>query len=69
RLDYYIQNIKYKDSKELLNKITNLLEKNKVSIKNFNNVKKIQYKLLLTKHYMSYYIISKIKNKISNLLK
>lgn len=69
RLDYYIQNIKYKDCKELLNKITNLLEKNKVSTKNFNNVKKIQYKLLLTKHYMSYYIISKIKNKISNLLK
>lgn len=64
RLDYLVENVNYNDFKEIFLNIKNEIIINNDNLKYLNGFKSLQYKLLLKKHYLTYYMITKLKVKI-----
>lgn len=66
RLDYLVDRVKYKEFKLILKEIEKDVIVNENAFKDFNKIKKIQYKLLDKKFYLFYYSITKLKLKLKS---
>lgn len=64
RLDYLVENVNYNDFKEIFLNIKNELIIEHNNLKYLSKFKSLQYKLLVKKHFFTYYIITKLKVKI-----